>query len=410
MIRSERKQHPPRRGSGRRRQPKGRRNVLPANQFRNLDSRPHNTGSVAAPYHWLRVPSVWHDEAVLIINVIEKNFFQLLGSLSHHEAGPPLFLWAERLSFLMFGDGATGLRLLPFLASCLALILFASLCERIMPQRRVLWAVALFAFSDRLVYHACEAKPYAFDICLAVCFAYLYVRTREWPLTRQLCLWLPLAPIAIWVSYPGCFLCGGLLIALLPRVAQGVASGEWRVASKDKEGAESKQKPTFSSLATRHSPLATSLYAVLVLAVGASFLALATGPAKAGKKDGAMASCWVMHFVDWSKPWSIPSWVILATMGVVRYCTFPVIGHFFFFFAAFGGWLMWQRGDRRLLLFFTAPIGLALVAAGLHAYPYGPARVMAYAAPAVIALIALSIAHLYWTPRGHDHASRRQGF
>ena len=47
-------------------------------------------------YHYLRGPAVWHDEAALIVNVLEKDYAGLLGPLRFHEAAPPLFLWLEK--------------------------------------------------------------------------------------------------------------------------------------------------------------------------------------------------------------------------------------------------------------------------------------------------------------------------
>src|SRR5262245_40973053 len=99
-------------------------------------------------FHYLRNPSVWHDEAALIVNVLEKSFLDLLGPLRWNEAGPPLFLWAERAVTLMLGDTTYALRLIPMLASCAALILFAATARRMLSGGTAFWAVLLFAFSD----------------------------------------------------------------------------------------------------------------------------------------------------------------------------------------------------------------------------------------------------------------------
>ena len=77
------------------------------------------------------------------------------------------------------------LRLIPFLASCLALVLFASLCRRVLDPRAAALAVGLFAVSDRLLFHACEAKPYAVDVLVAVVAAWWFVRTEGWPLWKR---------------------------------------------------------------------------------------------------------------------------------------------------------------------------------------------------------------------------------
>src|SRR5437868_3496628 len=54
--------------------------------------------------HFVRDPSVWHDESALVMNVLRKDFTALLGPLFYAEAAPPLFLWIERTAFLLFGD------------------------------------------------------------------------------------------------------------------------------------------------------------------------------------------------------------------------------------------------------------------------------------------------------------------
>ena len=42
-------------------------------------------------FHYLRNPSMWHDEAALVLNVLGKDFRALLGPLFFSEAAPPLF-------------------------------------------------------------------------------------------------------------------------------------------------------------------------------------------------------------------------------------------------------------------------------------------------------------------------------
>src|SRR5438552_759946 len=68
-------------------------------------------------FHFVRDPSMWHDEAALVLNVLQSGFGELLGPLRFAEAAPPLFLWAERAVSLVFGDGTFALRLVPFVAS-----------------------------------------------------------------------------------------------------------------------------------------------------------------------------------------------------------------------------------------------------------------------------------------------------
>src|SRR5260370_41385151 len=130
-------------------------------------------------YHYLRLPSVWHDEAALLMNVLDKDFGELLGPLRWHEAAPPLFLWVERAVFLTLGDNLLALRLVPFLASCAALLLMVPVARSLLPRPAVPWAVVLFPSSDQLAWHACEAKPYPPDILPAILVLRLHSPPRH---------------------------------------------------------------------------------------------------------------------------------------------------------------------------------------------------------------------------------------
>lgn len=307
-------------------------------------------------YHYLINPSMWHDEAALVLNVLNKGFGDLLGPLLFSEAAPPLFLWVERAVVLILGDGTYALRLVPFLASCSALVLMVPLARRLVSPEAVPWAVMLFAFSDQLLWHASEAKPYAVDVLAAVLLTLLFCTTSSWALTRRLVLFTTLAPVVIFLSYPGSFLYGGLLLAFLPGVWRNRRLGSWLG------------------------------YGALAMAVFASFTLLALGPAHA-QRDTAILSCWERCFPDWERPWTIPHWMFLSTLEVCRYCCEPM-GQANILFVLIGTACLWRRGTRTELVLLLVPVALALVASFLRAYPYAGARVLVYASPALLALMA----------------------
>jgi hypothetical protein len=87
----------------------------------------------------------------------------------------------------------------------------------------------------------------------------------------------------------------------------------------------------------------------------------------------------------------VPAWTVMATLEVYRYC-FPPLGQTLYLFALVGAVVLWRQGRRDLVAFLVVPVVLALIAAFLHRYPYGGARVMVYAAPALIVLIGAGLA------------------
>jgi hypothetical protein len=314
-------------------------------------------GIVLRAYHYIRNPSVWHDEAALLYNVLSKGFRELWGPLALHEAGPPFFLWTERAVSRVLGEGTYALRLVPFVASCLALILTAAAARRLLPARTVSWAVLLLACSDRILWHTCEAKPYATDLFTAALVTALFLSPRPTALTSRLLLHAALAPLLMLLSFPACFIYGGLLTALLPSVWRARRTGPWLA------------------------------YGALALAVGLSFGVLLGGPIRDQRSDH-IAQCWTGQFPDWHRPWAFPWWAICSALDVGRYCFQPT-GHVVAALAVLGAILLWRQGHRAVVTLLALPAGLALIAACLHAYPWGGARVDVFLAPAA-ALLATS--------------------
>ncbi|HXG13052.1 MAG TPA: hypothetical protein VNK04_25060 [Gemmataceae bacterium] len=310
-------------------------------------------------YHYLRNPSMWHDEAALVLNVLHKNFGELLGPLFFAEAAPPLFLWAERAVALTLGEGTHALRLISFLASCLALVLFVSVARRMLSPAAVPWAVLLFACSDQLLWHAAEAKPYSSDVLAAVLLLAVYWSTLEWPIERRLLLFALPAPAVIFLAYPGCFLYGGLLLALLPAVWQSRRWTAWLAGS------------------------------VLALTVLTAFALLLAGPVRA-QRCAPMDQCWAEYFPSWDRPLMVPLWAVYGALNAARYCCEPV-GNVLIGVLAVGAASLWRQGQRAVVVLLLAPVGLALLASFLRGYPFGGARTIVYASPAVILLLAAGL-------------------
>jgi hypothetical protein len=323
-------------------------------------------------WHFLRFPSVWHDEAAVLLNAIHLELGQMLGPLLYHEAAPPLFLMAERIIFLICGDSLWAFRLLPLAASCVALVLVALLAQRTLPRTAAVWAIALFATSDRLLYHAIEAKPYSLDVLIAATIAYGYARSWHWPLWRQCLAALPLLPVVLWLSFSACFVVGGWFICQLPALLRSRSRFDWLAAL------------------------------TLAAAVTTSFAVLVLGPAHA-QRDASMESCWTSGFPDWQRPWLVPAWFVRSTLDIFSYCISPQ-GWALAGFIAAGAWRLWRpTADdgpaepplrRNLLVLFVAPLALALVAALLGKYPYCGLRVLAFMTPAICVLVAVGIVPL----------------
>ena len=312
-----------------------------------------------------------------MLNLTHKDFTELLGPLSYAVPAPPLFLWIERAAVVVLGDSTYALRLLPFLASCTALLLMLWIARRLLPAAAVPWALLLFAVNDHLLWHTYEAKPYSFDVLTATVLLALWLRTRSWRLTRQLLLWTAVAPLLIFLSYPGSFLVGGLLLVLLPAVWQ-------------------QRRQARSWLA----------YGGLAVSVGIAFLLLYLGPAQT-QRNAALDSCWVNAFPPWGKgAWAILAWIVKGTLDQLNYCIMPV-GNVLVGVLVVGAVGLWRRGERPAVVLMLVPAALALVAAFLNRYPYTGARILVYWTPAVALFIAAGVPPtLAWLRRRRNSLRR----
>ncbi len=323
-------------------------------------------------WHYVRNPSMWHDEAALVLNVLDKSWAELLGPLYFSEAAPPLFLWIEKAAVGLLGDGTYALRLVPFLASCAVLLLLVPISRRLLSPAATLWALLLFGFSDRLLWHSCEAKPYAVDVFVAVGLLLCFLRTMDWPLDRQLVLHAGLGPILLFLSYPACFLLGGLALSLLPGVLRSRRPG-------------------------------TCLrYGLFLGALGGAFLVLWAGPIRA-QRDERILQCWQDVFPTWDRPWTVPGWTVMRVTEIVRYAAEPT-GNALAVVAAVGAALLVRSGRRRLAGVLLLPVALAGVAGLLGQYPFRASRVMAFAAPAALLLTAAGLPPTWAWLRRHGRA------
>jgi hypothetical protein len=311
---------------------------------------------------------MWHDEAALVVNVLGKDFRALLGPLYFAEAGPPLFLWAERAVTICAGDGTFALRALSFLAGCLSLLLVWSVARKLLSGPAVPLAVLLVAFSNRLLWHACEAKPYAVDALVAIALPALIYCLPSLALTCRLAMFAALAPVAIFLSFPACFVVGGVLLAVLPCAWQ-----------------------------QRRSSIGLTFSLACVSAL-LSFAILYIGPIRA-QQNAEMASCWVSQFPNWNRPWTVPGWTVFSSLDVMRYC-FEPSGHILALVAFVGVAAMWRNGHRGPIVLFGAPAVLAFAASLFHAYPWGGARIEVFLTPAGAIFAAAGAAPLWgWFQR-----------
>lgn len=306
--------------------------------------------------HYLARASYWSDEAFLVLNIIDHPMARLMGPLDYGQACPPAFLWVERCIALTFGHGEYAMRLVPLLAGCAALGVFAVLAWRLFSPPVAACAVAWFAFADRFVSYSAELKQYESDALLAVVLFFILLawRSRVSDHMRFL-LVAVITAVGIWFSHTLVFIFGGVGLVLGLRCLR----------------------------AGRLLPLAVGSLLILF-----SLLELYMHSIRL-EHDPFLYEFWGPGFPPYDRPLHIPAWLVsrlyqLCGQPFPRDVLTPLVVILFIT----GIVAAWRCGGWDLLACGGVPIVLALVAAFLRQYPFSPGRLTLFLLPGLLLLCA----------------------
>lgn len=313
--------------------------------------------------------SLWMDESLLSLNIVNRSFAQLLRPLENDQGAPVGFLMVQRASVQLFGPNEYALRLFPLLCGLASLFLFYYLAKKCLDRKAVPIAIALFAILLPLIYYSSEAKQYSSDVAVALCLLCIAAPSGEAWLTRRRMLLLGLAgAFAIWFSHPATFVLAGIGGSMLVFC---VMEKRWRETG----------------------PLSIVLSAWLVSFGVCYFVSLRT----------LAANKTLLNYWNFSFPPAHP----LSVAGVEWF-----LGTFFGMFQSPGGFdlsglaalaflvgFAWYWKDRpRLLGVLILPIFFTLIAAGFHKYPFS-GRLLLFVMPALLLLVANGAQHIWLKTR-----------
>ena len=327
--------------------------------------------------------SLWLDEAMLALNIVQRNFGGLLQTLDYNQGGPVGFLLLEKLSITLLGNNELTLRLIPLLTGCAALLLFALLLRQGLGKIGVYTALTMFAVSAPLIYYASEVKQYTSDVFIALLLLWLALKSihheGEEKATKEksssFVIRLPplggrflrgenvflalVGALAVWCSHPALFvLCAIGATFLLQAIRE-----------KDRQR------------------LKTTL---LMLALWAtSFAALYLVSLRGLVANTYLLDYWAEYFMP-LPPWKDWGWfpstlraIIEFPLGLSVWWPFPAALMLLGLIA-----LLWRKRGFGLLLALT--LLAALGVSGLGKYPF-IGRLILFTAPLFLTLIAAGV-------------------
>ncbi len=319
--------------------------------------------------------SLWLDEASLGMSIHQLGFRRMLMPLLFNQAAPLLFLYGERLMYLLLGPSDWVLRVLPWVANAASLPMIYVLARQ-NGSRHFAWlALALVVASPEHVRYSGELKQYSLDVLVAAFLMWVFgeclARPQDLRAHRRLA-WA--GAVAVWASHPSLFVLAGLGFSVAL-----VNLRRWR-----------------------DWPF-VKLWLWIALAWLASFALLYFVNLRFVAANDVLVTFWKRYFAP-LPPWSHGRWYAHSLSGNVR-----------FLFTTPGGWvttgalllglasLLWRRTALALAVLLT--LLLTLIASSLQHYPFH-GRFLLFLIPGLCLVLAESVDRLrQWAARWSRPAS-----
>ena len=313
-----------------------------------------------AQYVWNR--SLWADEAVLALNIVNRSYWELLQPLDYDQGAPLGFLMVEKLAVQVFGNNEYALRLFPLLCGVGSLFLFYGLAKRFIPCWAIPIALALFASLHYLVYYSSEVKQYSSDVAIALLCCLISLRLLSPKLgIYQIVIVSLVGAIAIWFSHPAIFVLAGV----------GGCCFLLKLVKK--------------------APIKIANYLVVYSSWIISFIAFYFISIKNLSGDEDLLTSWNAAFP------SFPLDIIwyLDAFGKFFYRPLgfngPMDGIAIIVFVI--GCISCYRRNKETLLILLSPVFVTFLASALHKYPFR-SRLVLFLTPFVILLIAEGVDYI----------------
>jgi hypothetical protein len=275
-----------------------------------------------------------------------------LADLGPAQAAPPAWLLFQRMMVVLFGTNEFALRALALVTGIAGLLLMAKLARRLLSPIAAVVAVALYAFSDRLIWHAAEVKPYSVDAFLATLLLFTAIGINRSATTRLL-LTSIVAAVGVWWSYPVVFVYAGVSLALLPAMATGEHRGRKLAA-----------------------------YVGGGLMVVASFAVIFLTVIQRQQHED-LHEYWHRYMPDYENPGSIPAWFFSRLMALGNYAA-ENTGVLVLILAILGIGRLLRRRKLEMAMAVSLPLLITIAAAFARRYPLDGHRINTFLVPGLI--------------------------
>ena len=307
--------------------------------------------------------SLWFDEAMLALNILQRSAARLTATLDFNQVAPIGFLQTEKLATHVFGASELALRLFPLLLGLASVPLFAFLALRVLAPAAAALATVVFACAPGAVYYSSEVKQYSGDLAVGITLLALALMLLD-PATsrRRRIAAAVVGAVAIPFSTASAFVVGGVTVAVVVSVflrrdrvdeEAVVAVGLWLVSAIGLVG----------FTATRASKLEAAI------GTGNNLYLNATGGTGGHLTWARQVASGIWRTAGY--PDSAPE----------RYLHWPLVG------LVLVGFISLLRRKPIVALMLALPFPVMAVASALHRYPVFD-RTVLFLLPATVLLVA----------------------
>lgn len=321
-------------------------------------------GALLRLRQYLTGRSLWADEAMLALNIVERSFAGMFRPLDYDQGAPIGFLLVEKLFNSVLGKHEFALRLFPFLVGLISLYLFYLLLKRVTGGAGLLVALALFAFNPRLIYYSSEVKQYILDVAVTLALLLIAAPLFNRAPQKRDYAWLTLAGlVALWFSHPAMFVLAGIGLALLIL--------------------------TFRRRDDQNLRLVLGMGVLWILNIAFLYLLIL----KDLSQNAYMREYWQGAFVP-MPPWMDPGWftkMLNENIGIQFGIPYGV---FLVFFLMLAGWVALFLSHRNYAITFACIVLVTWIASALQLYPVFE-RMILFLVPIGLILLASVIQPVY---------------
>ncbi|WP_448334916.1 hypothetical protein [Bellilinea sp.] len=152
--------------------------------------------------------SLWVDESCVALNIIERNYAQLLQPLDYEQGAPIGFLLVVKFITDLFNNyDENTLRLFSLISSLLSLYLFIFLSHKLLGKTYALFSSWMFSVHPGLIRFSSEVKQYSSDVLVFLIIAAVGIAffegNKSWRKSLLLCV---TGLVAILFSHPAIFM------------------------------------------------------------------------------------------------------------------------------------------------------------------------------------------------------------